>query len=760
MESLKKKIKRELIDPLQDKQRVMKLEYFLSNKYTVIGVIIGVDILLLLAVTFLGNMISSIPKILIGAADSGDVFNLRNIIPNLAGVTLGGVIGFLFICALIDGVLIYRIRSAWSEKDFNVGQQGTDRFTTEEEIKEQYTPVDMLDTPYPGEPGIPVCRIGNRYYIDQRVENNLTNGKSRSGKGEFLVKPSAEIYSRAEHQPSIIFNDQKLELYKSLAPEMRRRGYKVYLLNASNPLLSMGFNIVSLAVQYYKKKDYDAAEQVTNALAHFFFNVDEVVGEMVFFTSSASALFAAMVLAAIEDAFEADRQENQKRYIQWKKLPEEEKKAHPFRYRNDNEKTINIYSMIVNFGQLVSRPVNKDGSRTLLDVYFENRPANDRARLKYLNTEVAPSKTKSSIFSEMLRNLEPFMLQNVAKMTAESTLDFAEIGFGEKPVAVFLATPSYDTYLHKLPVLFIRQMYYALGKICDDHKGKCDRQVKVIFDESGNMPPVDLMATMLTMGLGQNISFDLYVQDYEQLDSLYGEEVAETIKGNCGNHFFLQTSSEKTASAFSKGLGYKSVIDIQRGGGKLSMNKYFTESIKERPLLMPNELMQLEEGEIAIFRRSKRRDRNGNSIKPRPIFNSRENGHYFKYFYQYAPEDRFPNPNKVDLLAVCTESRKHINLEDITWDIMKSFKLMGVQLPSQLTAGLRRQRRKQGGGNGTLLDTGKYTVLNQMLQKVFGEHYEEEYGITGDTTIAEYVGFVNMQEIDEAQKEVLLSALG
>ena len=85
---------------------------------------------------------------------------------------------------------------------------------------------------------------------------------------------------------------------------------------------------------------------------------------------------------------------------------------------------------------------------------------------------------------------------------------------------------------------------------------------------------------------------------------------------------------------------------------------------------------------------------------------------------------------------------------------------MGVQLPSQLTAGLRRQRRKQGGGNGTLLDTGKYTVLNQMLQKVFGEHYEEEYGITGDTTIAEYVGFVNMQEIDEAQKEVLLSALG
>lgn len=760
MGSLKKKIKRELINPLQDKQRVMRLEYFLSNKYTVIGVIVGADILLLLTVTFLGNVVSSMPKLLIGAADAGDVFTLGNIIPNLAGVTFGGIIGFLVICVLIDGALLYRIRSAWSEKGFNVGQQGTDRFTTEEEIKEQYTPVDMLDTPYPGEPGILISRIGERFYIDQMVVNNMIIGITRSGKGEGLVKTSIELYSRAEHQPSLAINDPKIELYKAFAPELRRRGYKVYLLNASNPLLSMGFNIVWLAVQYYKKKDYDAAEQVTNALAHFFFNVDEVVGEMVFFTSSASALFAAMVLAAIEDAFEADRQENQKRYIQWKRLSEDEKKAHPFQYRNDNEKTINIYSMIVNFGQLVSRPVNKDGSRTLLDVYFESRPANDRARLKYLNTEVAPSKTKSSIFSEMLRNLEPFTLQNVGKMTAESTLDFAALGFGEKPVAVFLATPSYDTYLHKLPSLFIRQMYYALGKICDDHKGKCDRQVKVIFDESGNMPPVDLMDTMTTMGLGQNISFDLYLHNYEQLSDLYGKDIAETIKGNCGNHFFLQTSSDETAKLFSGNLGHKSVIDIQRGGAKLSLNKHFTESIKERPLLMPNELMQLEEGENAIFRRSKRRDRNGNSIKPRPIFNSRENRHYFWYFYEFTPEDRFPDPNKVDLITVCTESRKHINLEERTWDVTKSFRMMGVQLNPALTAQLGQEHRKRSGGKETLLDTGKYDVLNQMMLKVFGEHYEEEYGITGDTTIAEYVGFVNTQDIDEAQKEILLGALG
>ncbi|MDE8707231.1 type IV secretory system conjugative DNA transfer family protein, partial [[Ruminococcus] torques] len=80
--------------------------------------------------------------------------------------------------------------------------------------------------------------------------------------------------------------------------------------------------------------------------------------------------------------------------------------------------------MIVNFQQLVLRPINRKGSRTLLDIYFENRPETDRARLKYLNTEVAPGTTKSGIFSEMIRHLSKFTLRNVGKMIAESTIDF------------------------------------------------------------------------------------------------------------------------------------------------------------------------------------------------------------------------------------------------------------------------------------------------------------------------------------------------
>lgn len=740
----KKTIQNNLIDPLKDKGRTMKLEHLLSNRYSIRVILILADLGLLFGWTYLLHLLGSIPSILMGKARQ-DMFSLKYLFPSPSALTVGKVFSFLFAAAILDIYLYYKIKTSWSEDHFNVGQKGTSRFTYTEEIQEEYKAIAPLEDRYPGNPGILIARIGNTFYIDDMVVNNLILGITRSGKGETLVKSSIEIYSRAEFQPSLLINDPKLEHYKVFAPVLREeRGYDVYLLNVSNPKLSMGFNLVFVALFYYKKKDYDMAEQVANSLAYSYFDVEKAKGDMRYFVSAAAALFTAMVLASMEDAIQADEEENQTRYEKWRRLPEESKKKHPFRYRNENEKTINLYSMLINFGQLVTIPVDRAGTRTLLDEYFSDRPANDRARMKYLGVEVAPGKTKSGVFSEMLRELDIFTLKNVASMTAESSLDFAEIGFGKKPVAIFLATPSYDSSLYKIPTIFIRQMYYVLGKMCDDGKGKCDRQVKVIFDEKGNMPSIEMMKVMTTMGLGQNISFDLYLQNYEQLDDLYGPEIAKTIKGNCGNHFYLQTSSEDTAKSFSNMLGPKSIIDVQRAGGKLSLNKYFTESIQEKPLLNMNQLMELQEGEIVIIRRSKRRDLKGRKIKPRPIYNSVENDRYLWYAYEYFPKEKFPDPNQIDFLTVCKESREHIELDERVWDIEKSWRMME-----------RTERRRK-----CLKDASDYPELKRVLRDMFGPHLQEQYGICEETTVPEFTAFVNEQEITEVEKEVLLDMLG
>ena len=626
----------------------------------------------------------------------------------------------LIVMLLVDGIFLYKVKVSWSEEHFNLGQKGTARFTTTEEIKEQYKSIEPLETGYPGSPGILIARHGQKFYIDDSVVSNLILGITRSGKGEVFVKTSLEIYSRAEKQPSLIINDPKLELYKVFAKILEQRGYEVHLLNASNPKLSMGFNPVSVALKFYKQRDYDTAEQVVNSLAYSYFDVEKAKGDMVYFVSAAAALFAAMILASMEDAILADQIENAERYRKWCNLPQEEQNAHPFRNRDDNEKTINLYSMVINFGQMVTTPVDKNGNRTLLDVYFESRPATDRARLKYLGVQVAPGKTKSGVFSEMLREIDIFTLNNVAKMTAESTLDFTEIGFGEKPIAVFLSTPSYDASLYKLPTIFIRQMYYVLGKRCDDGKGKCDRQVKVILDEAGNMPSIELMKIMTTMGLGQNISFDIYLQNYEQLEEQYGKEIAQTIRGNCANHFYLQTNSEETAESFSGMLGNRSVVDVQRAGAKLSLQKYYTESIGQEPLLDKNKLMELREGEVVIFRRSKRRDLHGNKVKPRPIFNSIEEGRELWYAYEYMPKEKYPHPNEVDFLTICTESREHIHPEERIWDLQKSWKLF--------------DRKKE---SWRILGHRAYEELIQILERQLGKNAAQRYHFSESMTVPE-----------------------
>ncbi|MEF9839443.1 MAG: type IV secretory system conjugative DNA transfer family protein [Lachnospiraceae bacterium] len=738
----KKTIRNNFIQPIKDKHRTMRLNHFLSNKYTLIGIVTIVDVGIFFLSNYCIHFIKDIPFILKNLTSVNEYVGLRYALPDTEILTWANILLFTLIVAIIDLIIIYKMKTAYSEDWFNVGQKGVERFVETAEIIEEYKEIEELETPYEGMPGILISRIGNKLYIDNSVVHNLFLGITRSGKGELFVKTSIEIYTRAQWQPSLLVNDPKLEHYKVFKKKLEERGYLVYLLNCSNPALSMGFNPLSCSISFYRKKDYDTAEMAINSFAFSYFNVEKASGDMRYFTSAASDLCAAMILASIQDAFRADEEENQKRYREWKKMDIEDRVAHPFEYLRHNEKTINFYSMIINFGNLVTMPINDTGTRTMLDTYFENRPGYDRARLKYLSVEVAPGKTKSGVFSEMLREMSVFTLHNVAQMTAESSLDFMDLGFGKKPIAVFMATPSYDKSLNRIPTIFIRQMYYVLGKACDDRKGKCDRLVKCILDEAGNMPAIELLDTMTTMGLGQNVSIDFYLQNYEQLTDVYGEQTAETIKGNCGNHIYIQTKSKKTAEEFSQFLGNKSIIDVQRAGGKLSMDKYFTESIQQELLLDANKLLGLEEGECVIHRTMKRRDNQGRKIKPRPIFNSIENGRYLNYSYEFFGSE-YAHPNSIDFLEICTESRAGIEPRDRIWDVDKSFR-MQTQQHIKLT----------------LLKNLNFDQIDKILKKTLGMQYQITHGITKDTSVANFIDFVNQNEtMIEIEKETILTML-
>jgi type IV secretion system protein VirD4 len=595
------------------------------------------------------------------------------------------------------------MKVAWSEEYFNVGQKGEERWTTDEEIKEQYDEIPDRNEPFQGYGGTIISRMGDKLYIDKSSVNNLVIGMTRSGKGEMFVISSIDVYSRAEKKASLIINDMKLELYKSSKRTLEKRGYKVYLLNFDDPLHSAGFNPLDMIVKLSLVGDFENAELLAQAFAFSIFNPDEPTNADRFWNDASTNLLVSLILAHLEDCLRMDEINNNRRYMAWKekreafdKLNDKGKETALKKYMeikekvrgdvilnpdikylpedveyvmmHDNVRKINMYSIINTFTELARiKPDKDDPDLTALDQYFNNRPTLNRAKLKYASIEISGNRTKSSIFAVMLSKLTTFTYENMARMTAESSFDLEEIGFGEKPVAVFLGLPDYDRSKNFMATVFIRQLNFILAKRANrERSGKCKRLVKFIIDEAGNMPPIENLTTLTTMNLGRDISMDFYVQALSQFEEIYGKS-SSTIFGNCGNWIYIMTNDKDTAQEFSDKLGNKTIVDMQRSGEKLSTHKHFMENTQEKPLLNRNQLMRLLPGECVIKRVMKREDLQGNMVEPTSIFNSEKSGKRLIYRYEYLT-DTFPNPSDVDLEEINKEDRSHIRLKERVWD--------------------------------------------------------------------------------------------
>ena len=641
----------------------LRLERFLGKGIVIAVVLILEDLLFYIILNYLFNIILNLGQWQ-GNMDHPEYYiGIKNIFPDFERIhKYHSIYGFICLvygcfCLVVNIRQGYRMRASFSSKGFNLNQKGCARWTTTKEIRKQYRSIPDRDKPFPGYGGTIVSRIGKNLYIDPDLTNNLCIGITRSGKGEMYVIPSIDVYSRAENKTSMVVLDPKTELYKTSKKTLEERGYEVYLLSLVDPEHSMGFNPLDQVISLYAAGDYANAELLVQTFCYSIFNPDKPINGDTFWQDSPTSLLSALVIAVIEDVFEWIKVEN---------ATGEEKEKHI--------QKINMFSIINLFGELVSQTNPDNPYITGLDMFFQMRPALDRAKIKFFGVEVAGSRTKASIYSSMLMKLTIFTYENFAKMTAESTMNLEDIGFGDKPIAVFIEMPDYDKSAHFLGSVFIRQLYFVLArKATRQQNGKCKNRVKIIADEFGNMPAIEAMENIITVCLGRNISFDLYIQAYAQLNKLYGEN-AKTIAGNCGNTIYILSDDDETTKKFSTNLGSETIIDMQRNGSRLSGNKTIMESTAEKPLLNMNQLEELKPGECVIKRIMKRRDLKGKLITPHPIFNSEENGRRLLFRYEYLT-DTFPNPDEVDMKNVNKEDLTHIKVEERVWDYRMSFAL-------------------------------------------------------------------------------------
>lgn len=610
-----------------------------------------------------------------------NIFKLRNLyIIQLDYLENHKALYIFYIALIIIDVfhtctLAYRIYTSYS--DMNIGQKGTSRWTTVDEIKEQYKEVPDKDISFPGYGGIPVARIEKKLYIDDTNTNSVVLGITRSGKGEMYVVPCIDLYSRGTEKASMVILDMKMELICRSYATLIERGYDVEFLNIQDPSMGIQYNPLDLIVKYYLQGNRADAELLCNSFAYSIYsgkssnNNDNTE----FFLNNATSALSALIMAHIGDCNAQDMRENAKSQIEFisrqnayqsltdvqrKEQIENWQKNKPviftlenikkfdyipdsveYEYTHENIKMVTVPSIVNTFTELARVKVNS--TTTQLDIYFQKRPAGDRAKAIYSSIELAGGeKTKGSIFSQALTKLNIYMYENITKLTAKSTFDIENIGFGEKPVALFIGVPFYDRSKDSIVSTLIGQVFQANARRAAVAPGqKCKRRIIFHLDEIGNYPAIMDFKSMISVGLGCNMIFNLFLQNYSQLDSTYGDD-AKTIKGNVGNQVYIQTSSFETAKEFSDLLGPETITNITRTGKKMELSKSFTEMYDERPLLSANELMNLMPGENVIKRVMKRTDLKGRKVVPYPILNSIGRGTDYLFSYEYL-DKTFPS---------------------------------------------------------------------------------------------------------------------
>lgn len=656
-----------------DKSILFRFNLFISNKITLTVIYFLILFLSFTLTNYVINIIFSffgnLKNILNRAVGLDLIFNLKNMfVFSLQNKFI--YILILIILAIIDAVFVVNI---WiSYKDFDVGQKGSDRWATIEELRQQYKSIPIKEKEWESKTGgIIISRDGDNYLVDEEPGHNLIVGTTRSGKGEMFVLPTIETLSRCSCKPSIIATDPKLDLTKGCYKMLKNRGYEVIVLNLINKNEGDCFNPLSRIVELYKSGDYEGAYQESRAFAYSIFcsDSDSKREDAEFWGNTATDLLSADIIANIEDCLQLDKAERIEAEYDFncKKMRGEIPEDAVFTFEPRHEKEINMFSVFNSF-RLMAENVDESG-RTALDKYFMSRPLMDRARIFYSSINISGYRTKTSIYSNMITKLTAYSYDSLARMTSKSSFEIKDIGFGDKPLAVFLAVPDFSQSEHFFITTFVRQVYYVLSaEAANTADGKCSRPVWNILDEFTNMPALENVEQMVSVGAGRNIFYNFIIQDFAQLDNKYNPSIAKIIRNNCQNQIFIKSNEYDTADQFSKLLGTETITNIDRIGSRFAVDKTFTERKDEVPLLRATDLMGLLVGECVVKRVMKRKTLKGKDSIPYPIFNTGKNKMPFAHTFLQ---------NIIQYNVKWTDIRKDFppkqDIESFTFDIVSFY---------------------------------------------------------------------------------------
>lgn len=425
----------------------------------------------------------------------------------------------------------------------------------------------------------------------------LIVGTTGSGKTTGFVDQNIAVLGKSKGKPSIVISDPKKELYEKHARTLEKEGYKISVLDLREPYSSERWNPMNVLLRrirlvkdlennlqqkdgkYYGAGEVflsyrDARTRMQELKDEIYENAQDLVytlcpvqnRDQPTWEQGARNLIFGFVLAMCEDCIKGRIDESQLVLF-------------------------NVYHNITKYCS--------EDTTALRNYLIEGRDEFSKVRGLVNTVLITSDKTLTSYLSEVNSYMQQLSDDGIMSMTAENDLDV--VNMDESPNAVFIIVPDERFTRHRFVTLFITQMYKELVEKANLNLRRNQTETAIlkrntyfVLDEFANLPKFENIEGMVTVARSRGIRFLFVLQSYSQLTAKYGRDVGDIIKTNCNIQMFIGTSDYKTVEEFSKRCGNFSVITRNVGYNTVKADDINSNaSIKERPLIYPSELSQL-----------------------------------------------------------------------------------------------------------------------------------------------------------------------
>ena len=520
----------------------MKLKFRAEKKDIAAFVIVGLFVLFIVALC-----VANVTSIINDGVPAGiNIFYAFT--PNNIGTTL-------IVWIALIGVAFGANSSYFFEREKGFGftdlpkENGYSRWAKDREIMEAK---DVLKVPFVDKQakagGVPIIYDKDSAYIDDSNMHSLVIGATGSGKTAGIINPTMKMLMKGRE--SMVITDPKGEIYEDNYKILKDLGYQIIVLNFREPQKGSCWNPYDLPYKFQQEGNYDKANELLNDLSTNI--VVDGQGQDPFWQNAAADYLTGLGLALFQDA------------------PLE-------------EININSINLMINQGE------ERFAASTYMKEYFKMQDPTSSIAINLAGTVTTADETKAGIMTVLQQKVKTLAVtRNLSEMLSKNDFDMASIG--EKPTALFMIIQDEKTTYHSLATIFIKQCYECLISTAYKHGGALPVRTNFLLDEFANMPKIKDISTMVTAARSRHIRFTFIIQNFAQLDKVYGKEDAQTIRGNCINTIYLLTGELSALEEISKLCGDKIV--------RVGKDK----KEETRPLVTISELQRMKPDEYVLVR--------------------------------------------------------------------------------------------------------------------------------------------------------------